>query len=250
MKNNNEAPLSFRRLMIALPLLSLLWSSLVEAFIPPAFFILRKTKRKLRATHSLESTWDTRLIGPDGSVKKVKERLLVQAPNRVRSELKGKAGASSVELWNGKTQALKPQGGATVSKTRDWSCLTAALLTGTGLSGYLAALGVNTAVVSLGLYRGRKAIVIGARPPDQSQAQLWLDQENYLPLRIILHDGAVKNPNIHDYGFWGYDLSVARGRFPRFRALRINGKLQWTSVLYKLNRNPPFPQSLFDPRQL
>ncbi len=50
----------------------------------------------------------------------------------------------------------------------------------------LSALGIDMSVVSLGRLGAAVAFVIGARYPDESVSQLWVDKETFLPLRLML----------------------------------------------------------------
>lgn len=46
--------------------------------------------------------------------------------------------------------------------------------------------GVDTQVSSLGRYQREVAFVIGARFPDTSASQLWVDKETFLPTRLLI----------------------------------------------------------------
>lgn len=54
----------------------------------------------------------------------------------------------------------------------------------------LTQLNVNVSVSSLGRFEGRICFVVGAQYPDESRNQIWVDQENFRPLRWIIRTGA------------------------------------------------------------
>ncbi len=53
----------------------------------------------------------------------------------------------------------------------------------------LTQLNVDLSVRSLGRFEGRVYFVIGAQYPDASSTQIWVDQENFRPLRWIISPG-------------------------------------------------------------
>jgi outer membrane lipoprotein-sorting protein len=55
----------------------------------------------------------------------------------------------------------------------------------------LTRLNVDMSISSLGRFEGRIYFVIGAQYPDESRTQIWVDQENFRPLRWIIAPGAV-----------------------------------------------------------
>ncbi len=53
----------------------------------------------------------------------------------------------------------------------------------------LMQLNLDASVSSLGRFEGRIYFVIGAQYPDESRSQIWVDQENFRPLRWIISPG-------------------------------------------------------------
>jgi hypothetical protein len=56
------------------------------------------------------------------------------------------------------------------------------------LENHLSKVGIDTSVSSIGRHNGKIHYVIGAKYPDESLPQLWLDQKNFRPSRYILPD--------------------------------------------------------------
>ena len=54
----------------------------------------------------------------------------------------------------------------------------------------LTQLNVDVSVRSLGRFEGRIYFVIGAQYPDESSTQIWVDHDNFRPLRWIISSGA------------------------------------------------------------
>lgn len=109
----------------------------------------------------------------------------------------------------------------------------------------LARLGVDISVSSLGRFDGRIAFVIGARYPDETRSQVWIDKETFQPLRWL-----VRNP----------DDPPGTGVEIRYRNWAKNGPIQYPmQVLFfqdgrlvreigaqRLGINPDFADDLFD----
>ena len=58
----------------------------------------------------------------------------------------------------------------------------------------LATLGVDVHVSSLGRFQDKIFFVIGARYPDESISQVWIDRENFRPVRWLIFDRNPLNP--------------------------------------------------------
>ncbi len=112
------------------------------------------------------------------------------------------------------------------------------------LENRLKTLGVDLSVSSLGRFNGKIVYIIGAKYPDNSKPQLWIDKETFRPIRLL-----IKNPT---------DLKT----FLEFRYIiwQKNGKIWYpmqTNIFrqdyliraIKVNRvdvNPQFAEELFD----
>ena len=77
----------------------------------------------------------------------------------------------------------------------------------------LAFHGVDTLVTSVGRFNDTLDIVIGARYPDESKPQVWLDKDSFLPIRwIVRPDDESGIPFEIHYSGW---QKVGKQHFPR-----------------------------------
>jgi outer membrane lipoprotein-sorting protein len=58
----------------------------------------------------------------------------------------------------------------------------------------LLAQGLDVGITSLGRFDDRIVYVIGARYPEESESQVWVDKERLLPLRLIFMDQTASQP--------------------------------------------------------
>ncbi len=108
-------------------------------------------------------------------------------------------------------------------------------------------LGVDMTVSSLGRYDDDVAYVIGAVYPDPSASQLWVNKENFLPLRLIVNgssqqgrlEARYKNWQ-QQYGFW----------YPRRIEIYQKGKLRRVVCAESLEKKRSFKADFFDIKAL
>ncbi len=112
-----------------------------------------------------------------------------------------------------------------------------------GLAARLGQSGVDLGTTSLGRLAGRIAWVVGARYPDESAPQLWVDRETWLPARwIVTRAGLdVRYENWTDLGAPGRPFL-----FPGRTAMFAGGRLIRERVLVAAQVDPPLPPDLFD----
>jgi len=109
----------------------------------------------------------------------------------------------------------------------------------------LAELGVEPAISSLGRVEQKVVYVVGANYPDESVPQLAVDQNTFLPVRLLLVDGG--RPLAIIYRNW---QKLQHGWFPFqvdfFTGDRLVRQIRVTDV----QLNPTIPASLMDPEAL
>ena len=110
----------------------------------------------------------------------------------------------------------------------------------------LSQLDVNLDVVSLGRYKDRIAYVIGAKYPDESVSQVWIEKNTFRPIRYVLsgggpHGGALEEIEYADY------MPLDKGRWYPARILFFqNGRLARMYLLKTFKVNPELHDQLFD----
>lgn len=117
----------------------------------------------------------------------------------------------------------------------------------------LALCGVDTDVTSLGRWQGKIMYVIGAQYPDETAPQVWIDKEDFLPVRFIITrsvPGATSEGLEIRYQDWQGLLTKKdknpRHRYPGVIVFLQNGKVISERVMDKFAINPSFSANLFD----
>jgi len=115
----------------------------------------------------------------------------------------------------------------------------------------LSRLNVDVSVSSLGRFEGQIAYVIGAKYPDESVDQLWVDQATFLPLRWIIADGASgfrPNPlEIRYHDWWQLNDTFW---YPMRIEFYQNSLLVRSIKVRRYEVDPSFSRDLFDIQQL
>lgn len=110
----------------------------------------------------------------------------------------------------------------------------------------LNALGVETAISSLGRIEETVVLVLGAHYPDESASQLAVDKETFLPVRLLL-----KNENTDDAGrrleiYYRNWQKIQDGWFPMQVAFYSDDNLLREIRVVNLRLNPSIPSELMD----
>ncbi|MDY6903865.1 MAG: hypothetical protein SWH61_04190 [Thermodesulfobacteriota bacterium] len=131
------------------------------------------------------------------------------------------------------------------------------------LSNRLTDMGINTTISSLGRTSDNQvAYVIGARFPDASVSQLWVDKTTFLPIRLLLISSQnmgsaapaantkLQNPvesiDIH-YENWARQNGI---RYPMRIVIFENSRLVRVICAAGVERKDSFPDNFFDIRTL
>ena len=114
----------------------------------------------------------------------------------------------------------------------------------------LARRGVDIEVSSLGRFEGRVDFVLGARYPDPTAPQLWVDRETLRPVRWLLAAGggqAAADALDIRYLLWKSTAGVAYpGRIAFFRGQRLVREILVDEIVV----DPEFDADLFDADRL
>lgn len=114
------------------------------------------------------------------------------------------------------------------------------------LTNNLESKGVDVLVSSLGRLDKRLCYVIGARYPDLTVPQVWVDKETFMPVRYILAGAGKneKNPAAEiRFSRW---KQFSQMHYPTEIAFIENGIEVQTISVQKIDFNPVFEASLFD----
>lgn len=110
----------------------------------------------------------------------------------------------------------------------------------------LLKLGVDVFISSLGRFEEKIAIIIGANYPDESVAQLWIDQETFLPIRWIIKgaNGAAGAGTLEArYLLW---WKAGKTRYPSRIEFYQDGNLVRVNEVKNFEENPTFSPNLFN----
>jgi len=110
----------------------------------------------------------------------------------------------------------------------------------------LTRLGIDTNISSLGRFQGRLAYVLGARYPDETVSQIWLDKNSFHPLRWLRTDSTNRRLEIV-YLDW---KKLSHSWYPMHIKIFSNDTLVREIYVQDIKENPSIPADLFDIRKL
>ena len=113
------------------------------------------------------------------------------------------------------------------------------------LENRLAALGVDVAVSSHGRWNGRPVFIVGARYPDETVPQVWLDKLSFRPVRWII--SGKNEPTVEDsFEVWYLNWRQAGKIWYPMRIEFFQNKIKIREVeVSDVRVNPPFSKALF-----
>ncbi len=216
-------------------------------YIIPARQILGFMVAQFGADQTLTIFQKTVLYSPDldGGMRELDETLYYRFPDQFRSEVK------RPELE--KVRVVNDQGAVTivdeqvVGETQDLFDHFKDLILFNDpdlLGNALSRLGVNLDIVSLGRFKDRLAYVIGARYPDEAVPQLWVDKQDFSPIRFILSTDAEGAEKEIEYA--EYRTLDKRKRYPARILFLEQGSLVQMHVLEAFEINSHLSDELFD----
>ena len=107
-------------------------------------------------------------------------------------------------------------------------------------------LGVETAISSLGRVEKTVVFVLGAHYPDESVSQLAVDQETFLPVRLLLVDSELEAAGQHLEIVYRNWQNVEKARFPLEVLFYTNGRLAREIRVVDRRPNPSIPPAMMD----
>jgi len=220
-----------------------------HAYILPAEQILGFLIDQLGTLRTLMVIQKTVLYDPDvaGGLQEFEETLYYGFPDRFRSEVTAPA-LEQVRVVNPDGAILVINGkivGETENALDHFKDLL--LYRNTGLLiDRLSRSGVNLEVVSLGRFKDKIVYVIGAKYPDESVPQVWIDKNAFRPARFLLRSNGGEGAPLTDIRFTDYRSLDKDKSYPGRILFLENDTLVKMQVLETFKINPEIPGQLFD----
>ncbi len=177
---------------------------------------------------------------------KLNETLNYFFPERFRSDTKSE---STHRIYvESVGQSITILDGHTISHQQDRLNLYKDLLLSrsrSGLHKMLLEHGVDVGVTSLGRYRERIVYVVGARFPDETVSQVWVDKESFLPLRWIIVSASGTDDNRLEFLYDGWQK---KGNiwYPLIVEVVLNSHMVKKIEIKNIIVNPELSIQLFD----
>ena len=110
----------------------------------------------------------------------------------------------------------------------------------------LALLGMNISISSLGRFQNRIFYIVGAKYPDETMPQVWIEKETFLPTRYLLvekFESGIEHIIEFRYLNW---MKTEKTWYPMRVETYVDEKLVRTIDVKSINANPVFEKDLFD----
>ncbi len=169
-----------------------LFATQAYAFVLPAPVALKLMAKHLGEAESLFVNQRVLLFGNENENGKIElaETLSYRFPRSFRSHIHFKnnhrilvvVSGKSLSILNGKVQPISQ---TRFDRYKDLLLYRSPDIVKKNLND----LGVDTTVSSLGHFENKVVLVIGAKYPDKSVSQLWIEKDTFLPCRWILKQG-------------------------------------------------------------
>jgi len=106
---------------------------------------------------------------------------------------------------------------------------------------------INLDVVSLGRYKDKFAYVIGAKYPDESVPQIWIEKNTFRPIRYVLKGSGFDGTPLEEIEYSDYKaLDKKKWWYPTRIVFYRNGRPDRVYVLKSYTVNPNLSKQLFD----
>jgi outer membrane lipoprotein-sorting protein len=113
------------------------------------------------------------------------------------------------------------------------------------LVGVLKRLGIDTATVTLGRQGSTVAYIIGGKAQDTEKPLLWIDKENFLPLKLVTTQKAGGKTERLEVRWMEFGSSTTGDWFPRVIELWKDGTRLERAEVSKIEINKKVPDTLF-----
>jgi hypothetical protein len=220
-----------------------------EAFVlegPQVLELMARQQKKLKGLQ-VNQTLVLHAGSPEVPSAEFAETVVYRFPDRFRSELAGQ-GHQRLHVVN-RDASLTVTDGVLTAETETVPDRYKDLLLHRDrerLQNHLLRLGVDLSVTSFGRLEMETAFVIGARYPDLSAPQVWIDQRSLLPMRLIL-------PAAPDsWGDPALDIRFQSWRetdavwYPWHILFYRDDRLERELKISRVEKDPPLPEDFFD----
>jgi hypothetical protein len=243
-------PMKRFTLGIACTFILLSSAGVTRAYILPAEQILNFLIDRLGPASTLIVMQKTVLYDPgfEGGIQELEETLYYGFPDRFRSEVTA-PGLEQVRVVD-PDGAILVMNGKIIGETENGFDHFKDLLLYRKIGllvDRLSRSGVNLKVVSLGRFKDKIVYIIGAKYPDESVPQVWIDKATFTPVRFLLRGGGGSEGGpLEDIQFDDY-RSLDKGKSYPGRILFLeNDTLVRMQVLETFRVNPELPGQLFN----
>ncbi|MBI5508855.1 MAG: hypothetical protein HY903_08890 [Deltaproteobacteria bacterium] len=230
--------------------LALLVTDSAAAYVLPADFVLRMLveKRRRLGIADITVTLSTEI---DRKTSAVEERLYIKDPEKMR-RVRTEDGGTKLVVIAADKAAAGPEGALKPLKAAP--DILPLLLQPAGedleqtqsrLVATLHRFDIDTEVVSLGRLGNTVAYVIGAKPNEADKAQLWIDKESFVPLKIITPQKKDAKIETTEVRWLEFGSAVTGDWFPRVIEVWKDGRRLERSEATKVEINKKIPDTLF-----
>jgi outer membrane lipoprotein-sorting protein len=229
---------------------ALLITDTAAAYILPADYVLRMLVEKRRKLGIVDMTVQL-TTETDKKGAPIEERIYIKDPERMRRVRTDESGTKiTVQVEDkaaeGPENALKP--------LKTLPDLLPVLLQPAGeeidqvqerLLAVLKRLGINTSAIFLGRLGSTVAYVIGGKPSDTDKPLLWIDKENFLPLKLVTTEKTGSKSERVEIRWMEFGSATTGDWFPRVIEIWKDGKRIERSEVSKVDINKKVPDTLF-----
>jgi hypothetical protein len=226
--------------------LSLAFTQVVFAYIPQGAHLLELMTGEIGTPDSIFVEQKQFLMDMDSEDGPVvfNETLRYQLPRKFRSDIEtGQArcirvisGQQSITVLNGRSSDRRPKG---FDLYPELLLIRSRYL----LEKRLTETGIDVGQSSLGRFQGEPVYIIGAKYPDLSLPQLWLDKKTLRPIRWIV--GGRRNPEIKEIRYLEWKEIGPYG-YPMRIEFYLDGVLVRRAEVQHIAVNEFFEEALFD----
>lgn len=183
----------------------------------------------------------------EGGQIAVRQQVSYQVPARFRSEIQTESlhrisvetGNKSLTLVDGRIVSRSMD---TILRYKDLFCYHSRQ----ALVDRLAYLGMNVPLSSYGRWKKEPVYVLGAKYPDTSRSQLWVNKDTFLPVRWIFPGGPGREePGKIEFQYEGWH-HVNGGQYPRVIKLFRNERLIRKMEIHGIETGIEFPDNFFN----